>query len=771
MTKQFVKALFASTCLMAASGAVMQAQAAAGAAVPVVVDGIGGVVTSSKGPEAGVWVVAETRDLPTRFIKIVVTDDQGRYMLPELPKGKYDVWVRGYGLVDSKHVQASPGKNVNLTAVIAPNAKAAADYYPANYWEALMEIPAASEFPGTGPKGNGISPTMQTQQQWLHHVKNGCHQCHQIGDAPTRLITDPSPEGWADRISKARALGDQAIGDHGQDFADTMNNRMTQYGRARGLKMFSDWTTKIAAGALPTEAPPRPQGIERNVVLTSWDWSNGRYNHDNVSTDRHDPTVNANGPIYGIIGMYGYVEILNPTTHSNEEFGYKVNLNKNVEVLPPEQVPDAFPHNPMVDRHGNLWITDLGRYGGPKPGTPEPPALPAYCTDPANPYAKYFPQPGKARNTIVHYDTKTKKIEGASMCNGMHHLMFASDRKTLYFSGGGSSGGNSVQSWIDIDVWNSTKDGAKAIGWCPMVLDTNSKTPAKAAALTEVAITPDNTQWNEPPRGGGNDPEGGGERGAGAAQRAAADPPKPFDPAKDTRVNGGLYGIDADISDGSMWSVKTSPFPSQIVRFNRGANPPQTCRTEMFEATKLPNGKDYEGFNGRGMSVDSKGVAWVAFAQGRLGKLDRTKCKVLSGPTVKDGQHCPEGWNYYDTPGPKMAGVTTGSADFHYLMWVDLHDTLGLGKDVPIVAGSNSDSLLAFDSKTEKFNILRVPYPRSFHTRGMDGRLDNKDGGWKGRGVFATYASQPVWHQEGGDDGLSGPQLVKFQMRPDPLAH
>ena len=64
------------------------------------------------GPEAGVWVIAETRDLPVRFIKIVVTDDQGRYVVPDLPKANYDIWVRGYGLVDSPKVKsASPASS------------------------------------------------------------------------------------------------------------------------------------------------------------------------------------------------------------------------------------------------------------------------------------------------------------------------------------------------------------------------------------------------------------------------------------------------------------------------------------------------------------------------------------------------------------------------------------------------------------------------------------------------------------------------------------
>src|SRR5919199_386567 len=123
-----------------------QAQQQAGAAVAIDNDDIGGVVTSSNGPEAGVWVIAETRDLPVRYIKIVVTDDQGRYVVPDLPKATYDVWVRGYGLVDSPKVKSEPGKQLNLTAVPAPDEKAAAQYYPAIYWYSMMQIPKADEF-------------------------------------------------------------------------------------------------------------------------------------------------------------------------------------------------------------------------------------------------------------------------------------------------------------------------------------------------------------------------------------------------------------------------------------------------------------------------------------------------------------------------------------------------------------------------------------------------------------------------------------------------
>src|SRR5215470_16599924 len=137
------------------------------AAVAIDNDDIGGVVTGPNGPEAGVWVIAETHDLPTRYAKMVVTDDKGRYVIPDLPKANYDVWIRGYGLTDSPKVKAAPGKLLDIKAVVASDAAHAAQYYPAIYWYSMMKIPDKSEF-----GGKGKIPAQMTQNEYLNLVKS-----------------------------------------------------------------------------------------------------------------------------------------------------------------------------------------------------------------------------------------------------------------------------------------------------------------------------------------------------------------------------------------------------------------------------------------------------------------------------------------------------------------------------------------------------------------------------------------------------------------------
>src|SRR5258708_38024548 len=346
------------------------AHAAAKAQTPAVVSigatDIGGVVTGPKGREAGVWVIAETTDLPTRMIKSVVTDDQGRYVIPDLPKANYIVWARGYGLVDSARTQSEPGKIVNITAVPAPNEAAAAEYYPAIYWYAMLDIPSKNMFPGTGSTANGISPAMKTQGQWLDQIKtNGCYGCHQLGNKATRTIAHAlgtfksSEEAWERRIQSGQAMTAMAgaIGREGPKFT---------------LANLAKWTDRIAAGELPFAKPERPQGIERNVVITEWDWADPKaYLHDQVSTDKRNPTVNAYGKHYGATEeSREYFPVLDPKENRASTVAMPLRDPEGVEsskeaTMGPsiywgdEAIWDAraSTHSLIMDERGDVWLT------------------------------------------------------------------------------------------------------------------------------------------------------------------------------------------------------------------------------------------------------------------------------------------------------------------------------------------------------------------------------------------------------------------------------
>ena len=239
-------------------------------------DDVGGVVTSTNGPEAGVWVIAETEDFDTFYAKIVVTDDQGRYVVPDLPDADYNVWVRGYGLADSEPVAANPGDTVNLDAIVAPSAAVAAEAYPAISWYAMMNLPTDDELAnldgGLNRYRNGMT-------------NNGCVGCHQIGNLTTRTLSEKlgdfesHEQAWIRRVQSGQAG----------------TNMMRQFTDLQGIpfKHYADWTQRIEDGELPTFIPERPQGLERNIVATVRDWSDEKaYLHDLISTDRRDPTVN-----------------------------------------------------------------------------------------------------------------------------------------------------------------------------------------------------------------------------------------------------------------------------------------------------------------------------------------------------------------------------------------------------------------------------------------------------------------------------------------------
>ncbi len=667
-------------------------------------DDIAGVVASAVGPEAGVWVIAETADLDTRFVRIVVTDDEGRYLVPDLPDANYELWVRGYGLSDSEKTAASPGQNLDLTAMIAPDAASAAQVYPAAYWFAMMNLPTDEE---VAELDGGLNI-------YLTWVKNmGCVGCHQLGNEATRTIPESlagiesSERAWARRISSGQAGG-------------SMVRIAAQTLKGLPIKYMAEWTDRIASGEIPAHQPERPSGVERNIVATIRDWSSPQfYMHDLSGTDRRNPTVNAYGKLYGAPELStDEMPILDPVANVATVFDVPVrdedtpttNSAPVVASSPywgDERIWDskANAHNPMLDQEGREWMT--ARIRGPE--------NPDFCKQGSeHPSAMLYPKDRASRQLSV-LDPLTNGYLFIDTCFSTHHLQFAyDDNNTLWTSGGGD-----VVGWLDTNKFFETGDAAASQGWAPLILDTN----------------------------------GNGE------QDAWTEPGDEMNPELDMRVANGFYAVMPEPRGDAIWGSNAFRYPGSITRLVPGDNPPQSALAEVYYPP-LP------GFGIRGADIDKNGVVWTSLGSGHLGEFDRRKCKgPLNGPAAT-GNHCPEGWTLHDLPGPGFADLPEFSVESSYFTWVDQHNSLGLGEDVPIATGNLFDGVHALVD--DKFVTLRIPYPMGFYTKGFEGRIDDPEAGWKGRGIWVPEGGRTPWLKEDGKG--SKPIVVHFQVRPHPLA-
>lgn len=658
---------------------------------------IGGVVIGDRGPEAGVWVIAERSDLPTRYARIVVTDDSGRYLVPDLPPGSYQLWVRGYGLSDSASVRVRLGSEVSLRARTAPTPAIAARIYPPAYWYALMRLPTTAEVSRI-PGGMGA---------YLTFMKNdGCVGCHQMGDLATRTI----PAGFG-HLASSQAIWMRRI-QSGQAGDSMIRIAM---GRLQGvpIKYLADWTDRIAAGAVPSSQPPRPSGLERNVVVTVHDWATTTaYLHDLSSTYRNNPTTNAHGLIYGSPELStDDFPIFNPRTLADTSLHAPVrDADTPSTADDPVIAPSAYwgsrriwhsraiAHNPMLDPEGRVWYTARIRADD----------NPAFCkAGSSNPSARLFPLDSSGRQIAV-YDPRSKHYGFVDTCYSTHHLQFASDGHTLW-----TSGGQEVIGWLDTAVFERTGDAAKAQHWAPFVLDTDGNGKLD--------------RWTEPGR--------------------------PRRPGMDRRLAVSIYAVMPDPADGSVWG-SVMGYPGGIVRFD-----PRTRLSEYYQPP-LP------GFGVRGADIDTHGVVWVSLGSGHLGRFDRRLCKGRRNGPRATGEQCAEGWRFYRLPGPGFADLPQASVESSYYTWVDQHDTLGLGDDVPIVTGNLSDGVHALVNG--RFITLTVPYPLGFYMKGIDGRIDDAHAGWQGRGLWITSGDRTPFHHEGGK--INKPLLVHIQIRSSPLA-
>lgn len=567
---------------------------------------------------------------------------------------------------------------------------------------------------------NGISSNVRNQADFIRNISSGnCTACHQLGNKATRELhesmmdMESTEAAWMRRVQAGQAGG-------------SMISSIQRIGGEEVINMFSDWTGRIMAGELPQEQPRRPQGIERNVVITQWDWADPKsYLHDLVSTDRRNPTLNANGKIYGALeASSDYLPVLDPVNHEASRVPLTVRDPETQPASGPG-MPQPSPywgdepiwdsktnvHNPMFDDRGRVWITAAVR----------PPENPGFCREGSDhPSAKLFPVDRASRH-LGMYDPETYEYTHISTCFSTHHLMFAEDENnTLWTSGGGP-----VIGWLNTNQFDETGDEETSQGWTALILDTN----------------------------------GNGVRDD------YVEPGEEVNPAMDKRIGGGFYAV-SPAPDGSVWGSSLG-YPGAVIRLDPGPNPPETALTELYELPLDDNGEPVEGFSPRGMDIDRNGVAWVALASGHMASFNRSLCEgPLNGPEAT-GQHCSEGWTFYTEPLPQFQNVEyPGSAEASYYTWVDQFNVFGLGENTPINTGNASEGLLALQNG--EWVILRVPYPMGFYTKWLDGRIDDPDAGWKGRGLWATISTRTPFHMEGGKGTPS--KVFKFQLRPDPLA-
>jgi streptogramin lyase len=660
--------------------------AGSGPAARVVVDAssIGGTVLNGTRPEAGVWVIAETTNLPTHFTRIVVTDDAGRFLIPDLPDAaQYDVWVRGYGLSDSTPVKTTRGQQVTLTVENARTPQEAAKIYPANYWLSLYQPPPAEELPLVDSEGVAPAPrhaddpdeerseaarSYPGREHWVGQVKLGCMLCHQLGQEITRLWT--KPEHW-DAVWERAGMMPTAEG---------LGKRVLR-------NSLSDWASRIAAGEVPP-APPRPTGIERNAVITQWSWGQElSYIHDNVSTDKRNPTLYPYGKVWGIDIGQSYLWALDPVKHTIASYEVPRRDGPGRDPDRPGRIQGrTSSHNPMLDDKGNVWLTTAVRDFKQTPKW----ALDVMTDigDPSGASLKALP-PNRLMSSrqLGYFDTKTEKYVLIDTAFATHHLQFDQQGR----------------------LWTSG-DGSRLGMFDPSKFDPNRAVETEAAAQTG---------WTQ------------------------------VDPATGRSTIGGGYGIIVNPVDGTVWRANypgifgQAPLPDLSGNYIDRFDP----KTQSYKRYPIP----LPGYGPRGIDASTDGRLWFATGSGHLGRFD---------PVT-------ERFTYWETPGPKLksTGKETGSADFHYYIWVDQFDTLGLGKDMVVVNGTNSDSLLVFNPGTEQFTVIRTPYPLGMFTRGLDGRIDDANAGWKGRGLWVSNNTDGLMHTEKRRGFIS-----HVQFRENPLA-
>ena len=390
-------------------------------------------------------------------------------------------------------------------------------------------------------------------------------------------------------------------------------------------------------------------------MLTLWDWGSAQDGRSDNVVDRQTRSAHATptGQIYGVSQPTDALMVLDPV----ENKASVVKIPSMSSALAPATVSptwadriwnhQADPRSAEMDAKGRVWLTARNHN-----------ERPAFCADvEKNKYAKNYKLPtgrggGGGAKQVANYDTKTQKFEFVDVCFSVDHNELSEDNFIYY-------GTNNSLGWVDMDTWDKTHDAEKSQGWCPAIIDSN----------------------------------GDGKIGPGWSE-----PDSPVDPAKDRRVEFGCYAIAYSEKDHGVWCSSNVGNQFKLTFITKGANPPESCRAEMYTPPGGAASAD-DGHRRRHRRRQRHRLrSWRV--SGQLIAFDRRKCK--SPDRKADGQHCPEGWTIYRNNEPKYTNSPYNASE-PYLNHIDSVDALGLGKDSPIYASINTDSMEVFSAKTKQF--------------------------------------------------------------------
>ena len=369
----------------------------------------------------------------------------------------------------------------------------------------------------------------------------------------------------------------------------SMYGVLTNQGKERSLKTYADWTERIAKGEVPP-APPRPKGVERNLVVTLWDVGDDHsFMHDEITTDKNHPTVNANGPVYAVSAGHGQLVVLDPNENSTSRstsprasrrrrcrrafprppsvaaLGQRASLGQSALQPRRSAQPDDRQQGPRVDD-----VEDSQQRGSVLVQRARPTSSPTGSRSRA--------AAGRRRSTT----RRRKQFTLIDTCYSTHHLQFDNDAdETVYFN----ELIGPIFGWIDTKVYDQTKDEQKAAAGAARCSTPTATARSRGRGMCSSGRRTPRCIWATRPAA------------VAAPERRASGP---VDPKLDTMVSYSLYSVIPSPVDDSVWGV-SEQYPGFLVRLQRGNNPPSTCKTQLF---KVPE----PGFDPRGVDIDA--TAW-----------------------------------------------------------------------------------------------------------------------------------------------------------------